>query len=68
MSNAPPTCLDVLVACARNPKLAIVNDVDKYELNVLFSEEPSRRDKKYGVAVIRAVGIHEVRKGHHSTS
>lgn len=27
---------------------------DRYELNVLFSGEPSKRDRKYGVAVIKA--------------
>jgi hypothetical protein len=49
------TSLAVTVARARNTKLEIVMMSDKYELNVGRSEDPSRRFKKYGVAVIIAI-------------
>ena len=42
------------MACARKQKFARVNVIDKYELNVLWSEVPDNRDRKYGIAVIRA--------------
>lgn len=42
----------VTVACARKQKFAAVNDVERYELNVLFSADPVSRERKYGVAVI----------------
>lgn len=47
------TCFDVAVACARNTKPAIVKEVDRYELNVLLSGDPSNRERKYGLAVMR---------------
>ena len=40
------TWSDVLVACARNAKFATVNVVDRYELNVLLSEDPSNLARK----------------------
>ena len=40
------TWSDGLVACARNAKFATVYVVDRYELNVLLSEDPSNLAKK----------------------
>lgn len=47
-------CFAVSVACPRKQKFATVNVIERYELNVLFSAVPANRDKKYGVAVIKA--------------
>lgn len=49
------------VACARKPKLAAVNVVERYEENVLFNGVSATRDRKYGVAVIRAMEREGVR-------
>jgi len=40
------TCLDVAVARARNMTLAAVNVVERYELNVDFSDESESLDRK----------------------
>lgn len=49
------TCVDVNVECIIAMKLAAVKDDDRYDPNVEKYGEPVRRERKYGVAVIRAV-------------
>ena len=48
------TLFDLAVAHARKKKLDAVKDVDRYELKVFCRGDPSKRDKKYGVAVMMA--------------
>ena len=44
-----------MVAWARKTKFATVNVIERYELKGLSNDDPFNLDKKYGVAVIKAI-------------